>query len=289
MSLAAAPRTGTGSAPASGGPQPRPTRDSLPAWGYTCPAAPLGRREELTLIRRAQGGDAAARETLLLAHVRLVQAIARRYRCRSLSTADLIQEGLVGLLSAIARFDPTRGLRLSTYGLPWIRQAVGRAVDQHDRLIHLPLQVSCTLRQVRRLAARQQAAGQPVDVQELASVAGLSGDCVQHLLAVSLDALSLDAAASDDSSSSLLGRASDPQAVDPESHALRNIQHDELVRLLDTLRSRERWVVAARFGLDGQGPRTLEELSRQLRISRERVRQIETQAISRLRRALLEA
>ncbi len=247
----------------------------------------LRRAEEAELIRRAKQGDRRAQERLIDANLRLIYRIARRYRCRSYSQEDLVQEGVVGLMLAMERWDADRGCRLSTYAVHWIRQAIARAVEQNDRLIHVPLQASVDLRRLLRLRDElERSLGRTPTEEQLAEATGLSEDRVRQLLATAEDAISLEAAVGCDEDTSLMELAEDPDAINPEQDALLGEYRSQLRQLVGTLRPRERQVVVERFGFDGRHPQTLEEISRQLQVSRERVRQIEARAIQKLRHAL---
>ena len=154
------------------------------------------RESEVVLVRRAQAGDARAAEELIRGHIRLIYRVARRYRCRSLSVDDLAQEGVIGLILAIHRFDPSRGCRLCTYALHWVRQAIARAVEQHDRLIHLPVQAAADIRTIHRLQEEAQLhEGGYLDPSLIAQATGLAEDRVCDLLSATQDAVSLDGAA----------------------------------------------------------------------------------------------
>lgn len=250
----------------------------------------LSRECEAGLIRSAQRGDRRALERLIQGNARLVYKVARRYRCRSYSTEDLVQEGVVGLILAVERFDPDRGCRLSTYAMHWIRQTIARAVEQNDRLIHVPMQRAAEVRRLLRvLSERQQYSGRAPSVVELAEETGLEVARVDELMVTAPDALSLDALVGTEQDASILEIAADPAATSPEQNALLGAYRQQVRHLVRDLRPRERTVLEERFGFDGRSPRTLEELSRTLCVSRERVRQIEAQAIRKLRHALANA
>jgi RNA polymerase primary sigma factor len=247
----------------------------------------LDRGEEVALVRRAQAGDRSAQEQLIRSHVRLVNQIARRYRCRSLSLDDLVQEGILGLMVAIERFDATRGCRLCTYAVYWVRQAIARAVEQNDRLIHVPMQASADLRRLVKLRdAHRRTLGREPTETELAEASGLTEDRIGQLLSMVPDTVSLEAMVGSDQDTSLLDLAEDDSALNPEKGAVDVEYHHHLRQLLLSLQPRERQVLEERFGFGGGHPQTLDELSRKLRISRERVRQIEAHAIRKLRYAL---
>lgn len=247
----------------------------------------LRRSEEAELICRAKQGDRRAQERLIEANLRLIYRIARRYRCRSYSQEDLVQEGVMGLILAMERWDADRGCRLSTYAVHWIRQAIARAVEQNDRLIHVPLQASVDMRRLLRLREdMERTLGRLPSDEELADATGLTEDRVRQLLGSAEDAISLEALVGSGEDTSLMELAEDPDAINPEEDALLGEYRTNLRQLVNTLRPRERQVVEERFGFDGRHPQTLEEISRQLHVSRERVRQIEARAIQKLRHAL---
>ncbi len=246
--------------------------------------ARLDRDAELDLVRRCRQGDRRAAERLIEANIRLIYKVARRYRCRSYTLDDLVQEGIVGLMAAIDRFDETLGYRLSTYGLHWVRQSIARAVEQNDRLIHLPVQAMTDIRRLNRVQEDlQRDRGTSASEQDLSAATGLPEDRVIQLLATSDDAVSLDALVGTEQDTSLLELAEDYSAVDPEGHALLGGYRKHLRLMVESLRPREQWVVMRRYGIDGTAPCTLDELSRRMQVSRERVRQIETRAIQKLR------
>jgi RNA polymerase primary sigma factor len=260
---------------------------SLSELGYQADSDLLARGEEAALIRRARKGDRSALRRLIEANLRLVYKIARRYRCRSYTLDDLVQEGVVGLICAIERFDESKGFRLSTYALHWIRQSIARAVEQNDRMIHVPMQATAEMRRLARLRDdRQRELGRRPSEAELAAETGISEERIIQLLGTVEDALSFETGVGSDQDTSLLELAEDPSAPDPEDQALRDFSREQLRRVVQCLGPRERWVVEERYGLEGRNPQTLDELSRRLRISRERVRQIEVRAIQKLRHAL---
>jgi RNA polymerase primary sigma factor len=265
--------------------------DAGPAcWGAAPANAESGKlltnHEEAALIRRAQQGDDRARERLIDVNMRLVYSIARRYRCRSLMLEDLVQEGVIGLLVAIDRFDFTQGCRLGTYASHWIRQSIARAIEHNDRLIRLPVQASTELRQVEqaRAALRQRLHREPTE-EELAEECCLTSERVSQLVTAT-DPVSLEALIGPDQELALGEIAADENAPDPEAGTLAGAEGEELRRILERLDPRERQVIEYRYGLNGRPAHTLQEMSRRMGISREGVRQIEVRALNRLRRAL---
>jgi RNA polymerase primary sigma factor len=248
---------------------------------------PLTRREELELIRRAQAGSESAQSRLIAANLGLVYREARRHRCRSYLVEDLTQEGVLGLITAIRRFDPSHGSRLSTYAVHWIRQAIRRVVEYNDRMIHVPAHRVDALRRLRALreGMRQELGREPTE-GELADAEGTSPEEVRQLLELVQEPVSLSALVDFEGETSLGELAADPASVDPARSALAAADQREVRRLLNQLGQREREVLEARFGL-GRGPEmSLEQLGRLLGLSREGVRQIEVRAIRKLRRVL---
>jgi RNA polymerase nonessential primary-like sigma factor len=251
----------------------------------------LTAEEELEVARRARSGDFAARQQMIERNLRLVVSIAKGYAGRGVALADLIEEGNLGLIHAISKFEPERGFRFSTYASWWIRQNVERALVQQGRTVRLPLhvirEVSTVLK--ARTHLEQAAASQArngVTHEDVAALTGFTIEKVADLLAMSDRPVSLDAPVESDSSETLTDFVADDAAVNPEANA----QGHETTRLLDmwlrTLSNREREVVEARFGLHSRDEVTLEDLAERLHLTRERVRQIQQESLSKLKRMI---
>jgi len=239
--------------------------------------------EERELARLKDEGDEAAKRRLIECNLRLVMSITRNYTKAGVPLLDLIQEGNLGLIRAVEKFDYKMGYKLSTYATWWIRQAITRALADQGRTIRLPVHVAEQVRKVmraRRVLA-QKLNREPI-VEEVAKEAGFTPERVQELLELVEDPVSLETPVGD--GESLYGDLiEDTKSDRPDTTTAENLRAVELASALDALNPRMRHVLARRFGLDGEPPQTLEELGADLGITRERVRQIETRALRQLR------
>lgn len=252
----------------------------------------LTHEQEIELARQIetarQTGDRElerrAKERLVLANLRLVASVARRYLGHGMPIEDLMQEGAIGLMRAVDRFNYRRGYRFSTYAIWWIRRSITRAIADQSRLIRLPVHVTDTLGRINktRLALRQRL-GRAPSRAELAKELGMSEEKLTELLRSSVEPLSLEMPVGEEGENRLADLIPAGDAHNPATEAAHMAVRDALMEVLAELTPRERDVIILRFGLDGAEPRTLEEVGNALGLTRERVRQIESSALAKLR------
>jgi len=247
----------------------------------------LTRKEERALARRIRRGDAQAREQMIKANLRLVVKIANDYAELGLPLLDLISEGNIGLMKAVEHFNPRKGAKFSTYASWWIKQAIRRALSNQSKLIRLPVHITEKISKMKRAGFRlSEQLGRDPTAAELGQLVDLPADRVEQLRTIGTAPLSLHATVGDDADSTQLFEVigDDRTATPYETLADRNLA-GEIQALLKELDPREAEIITQRFGLDGNPPRTLEEVGRQFRVSRERIRQIQDVALAKLRRA----
>ncbi|HZD57120.1 MAG TPA: sigma-70 family RNA polymerase sigma factor [Anaerolineales bacterium] len=242
---------------------------------------PQKRRRELEVLVQA---GVLAREHLIRANTRLVVSIAKRYIGKGVPFLDLIQEGNLGLMKAVEKFEYQRGFRFSTYATWWIRQTITRAIADQGRTIRLPVHMIDRIRRMYRAAHEmEQRLGHPPTVEELAAEMGVESDDVQWMLKISWIPLSLESPVGDEEDSELGMYVEDTSTPSPWQSAYATMLHESVEEVLATLSPREARVLRLRFGLDNDRPYTLEEVGRKFGLTRERIRQIEGKALRRLR------
>lgn len=235
--------------------------------------------EERHYARRMQAGDEAAREVLITHNLRLVVYVAKRYLGRGLPLLDLVEEGNLGLMHALGKFDVERGFRLSTYALWWIRQSIERALMNQSRTIRLPVHVAKELNSYMRARSRLEGQGvQDPTPEDIAEATGKSPDAVRNVLHLSRPPIPLDAPLDIDSDLTLAEAIADENCVAPEDHLYQRELERYVTEWLEQLPPKQRWVIERRFGLNDHDTATLEELARELQVTRERVRQIQVEA-----------
>ena len=250
----------------------------LEAEGPDLPAE--DRRELQASVRGAED----AKAEFIRSNLRLVISIAKRYTGRGLDLLDLIQEGNLGLIRAVEKFDWRKGFKFSTYATWWIRQAITRGLGNHGRTIRLPVHMVDVVRAVQDAdLALSETLRRPVTVAEIAAFSGLDEEKVRIALGAPGDTVSLDRPVGDDGDASLGDFVEDAQAIDPFVTVAESARREQLGQALSTLDQREQHVVVMRYGLDGNPPRTLSDVGKHMGITRERVRQIEGRALGKLR------
>jgi RNA polymerase primary sigma factor len=239
--------------------------------------------QEVSLARRIERRDMAAKCQLIEANLRLVVSIARRHSGRGMALLDLIQEGNLGLIRAVEKFDYRRGYKFSTYATWWIRQAISRAIADQARTIRVPVHM---VEQINRLMRVQrqllQDSGHEPSPEEIALEMGITPQKVHEILKISLEPVSLGVAIGDEGNSQLGDFIEDQDAIAPLEAVSEILQKEELAQVLATLTHRERKIIELRFGLSDGQPRTLEEVSQRFGVTRERIRQIEAKTLAKL-------
>jgi RNA polymerase primary sigma factor len=246
-------------------------------------------QEEIELAGKIKKGDAAARERMINANLRLVVTIARDYANLGLPLLDLISEGNIGLTKAVERFDPTKGAKLSTYAMWWIKQSIKRALANQSKTIRLPVHLADKVAKVRRVSLQMsdELGREPTD-EELGEEIGIDSDKIARLKRVGIRPTSLDAPITDDDSMEFGDVIGDNEARTPFELLRDKNLLGEVDGLLGVLDPREKKIILQRFGLDGGNPKTLEDVGKDFGITRERIRQLQNTALAKLRRALIQ-
>src|SRR2546422_5059403 len=246
-------------------------------------------KEEIALAKRIKRGDTQAREHMIKANLRLVVKIARDYEGLGLPLLDLINEGNIGLMKGVERFNPAKGAKLSTYASWWIKQRIKRALANQSKTIRLPVHVVDKVAHIRRaeLKLREAFDRDPTDV-EVARELNLNPRSVREYREASRAPISLDAPLGTDESDRISEVVADPNAAAPFDRIVTETDSEMLHEILATLTQRERAILAMRFGLDDGEPKTLEEVGQHFHVTRERIRQIQEQALKQLRKMMAE-
>ena len=247
----------------------------------------LTAEQEMSLARRVAEGDLEAQQRLVEANLRLVVSIAKRYNNHGIGLLDLVQEGNLGLIRAVQKFDAGRGFRFSTYATWWIRQAISRAVAEHTRAIHIPVHVVEVMYKIKRINRQlYQELGRDPLPEEIAAVARLTKERVVELQNMAETPISLDAPLIDDEQYHLADTLEDTSTTAPADAATHQALRTQISCALETLNARERQVIELRYGLQDGYCHTLEELSAFFKLTRERIRQIEVKALRTLRQPI---
>ena len=266
-------------------PAPDPTLDSLQQFLDGIAETPLlTAAEELELAKRIERGDLVAKDHMIRANLRLVVSIAKRYRNQGLPFLDLIQEGTVGLIRAVEKFDYRKGFKFSTYATWWIRQAISRGIADKARTVRIPIHIDNVLKKLDGAQRKLESGGdRDATVEEIAAMASVDPEEADVIMRAAQPLVSLDKPVGTDADAAEFGDLiPDETTQSPFDAAMESLMHERLYAVLEHLPYRERRILALRYGLGGEEPQTVDKVAKLFNVTRERVRQIEEAALRKL-------